>query len=129
MVAPDIHISYDTPTILGGCPYIRPDLFYLLNPFSRASLSVSARSSFLTRLYHSHPCERPGSTLENCSVTAPGVTLPPASMQSSRHSLPSPSMEAYRLHPCNRTFYVLVVVPRPWGRTDSIHGIEPLISL
>ncbi|MCK5431635.1 MAG: hypothetical protein KAJ03_02765, partial [Gammaproteobacteria bacterium] len=48
--------------------------------------SIVARSSFLTRLYHSHPCE------------CPGTILPP------------PSMGSYQLHPCNRTAYILIGV-------------------
>ncbi len=59
--------------------------------FSRAAKatasSVTARSPFRTRLYHSHPC------------VCPGVTLPP------------PFVGSYRLLPCNRTFCLHAVVP------------------
>ncbi len=55
--------------------------------------SVTARSLFQTRLYRSHPCERPG------------ITLPPASLQS------------YRLHtlkghrgPCRRLIIFFLVI-------------------
>src|SRR3970040_2071189 len=55
-----------------------PTRFYLLLPWSRASLSVSVRLWLPASLYRLCPYRRPDSTL------------------------PTPSLESYHLHPCRR---------------------------